>query len=65
MTAPARPYDPETLAKRTLMRPADLRRAVSEWAALGCSVEIAPDGTIKVTPGEKREDPDLIDWSRR
>lgn len=35
---------------RPILRPADLRRAVSEWAAQGFAVKVEPDGTITVTP---------------
>lgn len=35
---------------RPIMRPADIRRAVSEWAAQGFAVRVHPDGTITVTP---------------
>lgn len=54
-------------AIKPAMRPADLRRAVAEWIALGCAVKITPDGTIDVRPPERQrgEDVDLIDWSRR
>ena len=35
---------------RPIMRPAELRRAVSEWAAQGFAVTVEPDGTIRVQP---------------
>jgi len=51
---------------RPLSKPADLRRAVSEWAGLGFVVKIAPDGAITVEPpGERQPDAALIDWSRK
>lgn len=36
--------------QRPILKPADLRRAVSEWAAQGFSVKVEPNGTITVTP---------------
>ncbi len=45
-----------------------LRRMVAEWVAAGCTVEIEPDGKIRVTPPanvQRGPDPDLIDWGRK
>ena len=33
-----------------IMRPSDIRRAVSEWVAQGFAVTVQPDGTITITP---------------
>ena len=47
-----------------------LRRIVADAMdralAHGCAVEIAPDGTVRLLPGEpvQSSDPTLIDWSR-
>lgn len=53
---------------RPVLKPADLRRAVSQWVAEGCTVRIDPDGTITVTPPGQRDDEpnqlDLIDFNR-
>lgn len=52
----------------SIIRPDALRRMVAEWVAAGCTVEIEPDGTIRVTPPApvmRGPDPDLIDWSRK
>lgn len=53
---------------RPVLKPADLRRAVSQWVAEGCTVRIDPDGTIIVTPPGQRDDEpnqfDLIDFKR-
>lgn len=53
--------------RQPIFRPADLRKAVSEWAAQGFVVQIAPDGSLTVTPPqqpEKRDQFDLVDFSR-
>lgn len=52
---------------RPIMRPSDLRRAVAEWVALGCSVEIMPDGKIRVLPAgqpDARDAFDLVDMRK-
>ncbi|WP_166504581.1 hypothetical protein [Thioclava sp. IC9] len=52
---------------KPLMRPSDLRRAVAEWVALGCSVEIMPDGKIRVSPAghpDSRDAFDLVDMKK-
>lgn len=48
-------------------KPAEMRKAVTEWVERGFAVKIAPDGTIDVRPtdGKTAEDADLIDWKRR
>lgn len=54
-------------APRAIMRPSDLRRAVTDWVAQGCTVEIMPDGTVKVAPpsqGPERDAFDLVDMKR-
>ena len=33
-----------------IMRPSDIRRAVSEWVAQGFAVTVQPDGTITINP---------------
>ena len=37
-------------ARRPVMRPSDIRKAVAEWASQGFAVVVEPDGTIRVTP---------------
>lgn len=52
---------------KPLMRPSDLRRAVAEWVALGCSVEIMSDGKIRVSPAglpDSRDAFDLVDMKK-
>jgi hypothetical protein len=52
---------------RPIWRPAELRKAVTEWAAQGFSVTIDPDGSIHVSPSATKEtgDPfDLVDMKR-
>lgn len=52
---------------RPIMRAADIRRAVSEWAAQGFAVKVDPDGTITVTPPTPTrlaDDFDLVDMRR-
>lgn len=51
MTAPA----------RLPALPAALRRAVDEWVARGCAVEIRPDGTLRVEPVKPPADGDPFD----
>lgn len=56
----------ETVTK-PIWRPADLRKAVTEWAAQGFSVTIDPDGKIHVTPPGPEisvEPIDLVDFKR-
>lgn len=47
-------------------KPADLRRAVTEWAERGFSVRIEADGAITVTPQpvRPRDDFDLVDMRK-
>jgi hypothetical protein len=45
--------------------PAATRRAVDDWLARGYAVEIASDGTLRVTPPQAGDDLDLIDFSRK
>ncbi|SLN43908.1 hypothetical protein PSM7751_01995 [Pseudooceanicola marinus] len=53
-------------SQRTAMRPADMRRAVSEWVSKGCTVKIGPDGSIEVKPPQvTMDDADLVDWTRK
>ena len=50
-----------------IMKPSDLRRAVSEWAAQGFHVRIDPDGAIIVSPASQQppaDDFDLVDMRR-
>lgn len=35
---------------KPIMRPSDIRRAVTEWATQGFAVRVDPDGTITITP---------------
>lgn len=53
----------------TSLRPDVLRRMVADWIEKGCTVEIKPDGEIRVTPPaavvQRGPDPDLVDWSRK
>jgi len=46
---------------RPIMRPSDIRRAVSEWAAQGFSVTVDPDGRIHVEPPSTMQKPDSFD----
>jgi hypothetical protein len=66
MNAHVYPVPAPTKPSRPIMRPSDIRRAVSEWAAQGCTIEISPDGTIRVAPvGAPPTDPfDLVDMTR-
>ncbi|MBY6005415.1 hypothetical protein KUV62_15930 [Salipiger bermudensis] len=48
------------------LKGAELRKAVAEWAGLGCAVKIGSDGTIEVTPPSREgNEPDLVNWSRK
>ena len=50
------------------MRADVLRRMVAEMVERGCTVEIEPDGKIRVMPpatAPRGPDPDLIDWTRK
>lgn len=52
----------------SIIRPDALRRMIAEWVASGCTVEIEPDGKIRVMPpaiAQRGPDPDLIDWGRK
>ena len=44
-----------------IFKPSELRRAVSDWAAQGFSVEVRPDGTIRVEPPKRGPEPDEFD----
>jgi hypothetical protein len=48
-------------AHSQIMRPSDLRKAVSEWAAQGFLVSILPDGTITITPPPQQPTGDAFD----
>lgn len=51
----------------SIMRPADLRKAVSDWAAQGFTVSIKPSGEIVVAPPAAKpiDDPfDGVDFAR-
>lgn len=53
---------------RPPLRPADLRKAVTEWAAQGFTVHIAPDGGMTVSPAhltQKSDQFDQVDFARR
>jgi len=53
--------------RKPLLRPADLRKAVAEWAGKGFTVQIAPDGSMTVSPPQSAAptDPfDLVDFAR-
>ncbi|MCJ8139599.1 hypothetical protein [Falsirhodobacter halotolerans] len=43
------------------MRAADVRRAVKEWAGMGFTVVVEPDGKITVTPPSAQEPKDAFD----
>ncbi len=45
--------------------PAPLRRAIDDWLARGCRVEIGSDGTIRIIPPKAGDDLDLIDFGRK
>lgn len=50
------------------MRSDVLRKMVAEMVEKGCTVEIEPDGKIRVIPAStapRGPDPDLIDWKRK
>lgn len=52
---------------KPIFRPADMRRAVSEWVSQGFSVEIKPNGAILVLPAavEASGDQfDMVDFKR-
>lgn len=53
---------------KPIMRPSDIRRAVSEWAAQGFAVTVEPDGRITVQPaappGSKPDAFDMVDFRR-
>ena len=56
----------ETKIEQKATITAATRKAVAEWVALGCSVKIAPDGTIEVKPPERDvHEADFVDWSRK
>ena len=49
------------------MTPTDIRRIVAEAVKRQCSVEINPDGTVKITPPEApkpKDDLSLIDFRK-
>lgn len=57
---------PETANAAQPLKGAELRKAVAEWAGLGCVVKIGSDGTIEVTPpSHDSAAPDLVNWSRK
>ena len=39
---------------KPIMRPSDIRRAVTEWATQGFAVRVDPDGTITITQPARR-----------
>ena len=45
--------------------PIATKRAIDDWLARGYRVEIAADGTLRVTPPVPQDDLDLIDFTRR
>lgn len=50
----------------TSLRPDVLRRMVADWIEKGCTVEIEPDGKIRVTPPaqQPKDAFDLVDMRR-
>lgn len=46
---------------RPVMRPSELRKAITEWASQGFAVRVEPDGTINVTPPQKHDGSDPFD----
>ncbi|WP_406735875.1 hypothetical protein [Thioclava sp. GXIMD4215] len=52
--------------EQSVFRPADLRRAVTEWVAQGFHVRVGADGSIDVKPAEQtsKDEFDLVDMKR-
>lgn len=50
------------------MKPTDIRRIVAEAVKHQCSIEIAPDGVVKITPPPKvaltKDELSLIDFRK-
>ena len=44
-----------------IMRPSDIRRAVSEWVSQGFAVTVQPDGTITINPPPQQPSGDAFD----
>lgn len=44
---------------------AELRKAVSEWVALGCSVEMRPDGALVIKPKAEETADEFADVKRK
>jgi hypothetical protein len=49
------------MGQQFVMRPSDIRRAVSEWVAQGFAVIVHPDGTIAITPPPQQPTGDAFD----
>ena len=55
------------MTDRPIMRPSDIRRAVTEWVAQGFAVTVDRDGRITVQPPAPTGKPDafdLVDFGR-
>lgn len=48
-------------APHPIMRPSDLRKAVSEWCAQGFIVTMAGDGSVTVEPAAQKPQADQFD----
>jgi len=52
---------------RPIMKPADIRKAVTEWASKGFRCHVLPDGSIRVEPAgaeQPKDQFDLVDMRR-
>ncbi|MBU2867846.1 hypothetical protein [Pacificibacter marinus] len=52
---------------RPILKPAEMRRAVTEWVSNGFSVSILPDGQVKIMPPSasiKQDAFDLVDMKQ-
>lgn len=56
---------------KPIMRPSELRKAVTKWCAQGFAAKVERDGSITVTPPPPQvssgtvQPVDLIQWSKR
>lgn len=56
------------MTENPIMRPSELRKAVTEWCAQGFAVKVDRDGSITVTPpvaASTVQPVDLIQWGKR
>lgn len=49
------------MGEKPIMRPSELRKAVTEWCAQGFAVKVDTDGSITVTPPAPRQSGDAFD----